>query len=257
MSTTRTPPRPPSRRLPPTAQPPRRRGLGVLLIPLALIALAGAALVGVHYATDGGGTTKVDSSSLKFVDLAKSEFAGVPSNGNTIGSPSAPVTIEEYGDLRCPVCRDFDANVIPDVVTRLVKTGKAKLVYHHWPILGDNSVYAGRAAYAAQQQGKLWEYAQVVYFNQGDERDAWFDQTFARAVASAIGLDMAQFDRDFGKTGQVDAQIQATNSAASKLQLQGTPSLRISGAGGAPIVITGSVADYDQIAQAVQKVTPR
>jgi protein-disulfide isomerase len=254
MSTTRNPPRKPSRRLPPTAQPPRRRGRAILLVPLALIVLAGAALVGVHYATDSG-SSRPDTSSLKFVELAKSEFAGVPSTGNTIGSPNAPATIEEFGDLRCPVCRDFEANVVPDVVTKLVKTGKAKLVYHHWPILGENSVYAGRAAYAAAQQNKLWEYAQIVYFNQGDERDSWFDQSFARAVASAAGLNMTQFDQDFAQTSKVNAQSKATDTAATKLGLQGTPSLRISGQGGQPITITGSVPTYDQIAQAVDRVS--
>jgi len=73
MSTTRNPPRKPSRRLPPTAQPPRRRGRPILLVPLALIVLAGAALVGVHYATDSG-SSRPDTSSLKFVELAKSEL---------------------------------------------------------------------------------------------------------------------------------------------------------------------------------------
>src|SRR3954451_11415881 len=135
MSTTRTPPRRPARRLPPTAPPPRRRRLLLLLLPIAPIALAGAAPGRVHYANDSA-SAKPDSSSLRYVELARSEFAGVPGNGNTLGNAGAPVTIAEYGDLRCPVCRDFDANVIPDVVNRLVKTGKAKLVYHHWPILG-------------------------------------------------------------------------------------------------------------------------
>jgi protein-disulfide isomerase len=224
-------------------------------VPLALIALAGAALVGVHYAANGS-TPGPDISNLRFVDLARTELAGVPSNGNTLGSPAAPVTITEYGDLRCPVCREFDASIVPDVVTRLVKTGQARLVYRHWPILGPNSVYASRAAYAAQQQGRLWLYAQVVYFNQGDERDAWFDQGFARAVASAANLDMARFDADFDQTAKIDAQTQATDSEATKLGLQGTPSLRIAGTGGQPITITGSVPTDTQIAQAVQKVTP-
>jgi protein-disulfide isomerase len=255
MSTTRTPPPKPSRRLPPTARPPRRRRLGFLLVPLALIVLAGAALVGVHYAADSG-SARPDTSNLRFVELAKSQFAGIPSTGSTIGSETAPVTITEYGDLRCPVCRDFDANVVPDVVTKLVKTGRAKLVYQHWPILGENSVYAGRAAYAAQRQDRLWEYAQIVYFNQGDERDSWFDERFARAVASAAGLDMARFDRDFDETGMVEAQTQATDRAATDLGLQGTPSLRITGKGGQPITFTGSVPSYEQIADAVQKVTP-
>jgi protein-disulfide isomerase len=256
MSTTRARPRPPARRPRPTPAPSRRRRLLPLLVPLAVIALAAVALVGVHLATTGG-SGRPDTSSLKYVDLAKQELAGVPSNGNTIGSAGAPVTIEEFGDLRCPVCRDFDANTIPDVVNGLVKTGKAKLVYHHWPILGENSVYASRAAYAAQQQNKLWEYAMVTYFNQGDEQVSWFDKGFARAVASAIGLNLTQFDEDFDQTAKVDAQIASVNRTATAAGYQGTPSLRVTGPNGKSVTFTGSVPTYQQIAQAVQKVAPR
>jgi protein-disulfide isomerase len=67
---------------------------------------------------------------------------------------------------------------------------------------------------------------------------------------------MARFDADFDQTAKIDAQTRATDSEATKLGLQGTPSLRIAGTGGQPITITGSVPTYTQIAQAVQKVTP-
>src|SRR6185437_6168008 len=142
--------------------------------PIGAIAVFAAILIAVHLATSSSGSGKIDISNLQFVSNAKAEFAGIPSNGNTVGYANAPVTVQEFGDLRCPVCREFDSTVIPDVLSKLVRTHKAKLVYNHWPILGPNSVYANRAAYAAEQQNKLWEYALVVYYNQGNETQSWF-----------------------------------------------------------------------------------
>jgi protein-disulfide isomerase len=224
------------------------------LAPLVLALVVAAVAAGVSLATGSGGG-RPDTSNLRFVADAHATVGDVPSRSNVLGYADAPVTIHEYADLRCPACREWDVNVLSDVVHQLVRTHKARLSFEVWPILGENSVYAGRAAYAAAQQNKLWEYAQIVYFNQGDERDSWFDQSFARAVASAAGLNMTQFDQDFAQTSKVNAQSQATDTAATKLGLQGTPSLRISGRGGQPITITGSVPTYDQIAQAVDRVS--
>ena len=192
---------------------------------IGAIVVFAAILIGVHLATSSSGSGKVDISNLQFVSNAKSEFAGIPSKGNTVGYANAPVTVQEFGDLRCPVCREFDSTVIPDVLTNLVRTHKAKIIYSHWPILGDNSVYANRAAYAAEQQNKLWEYALVVYYNQGNEQQNWFTKAFARAVASSIGLNMAQFDKDFDNTSASTAQVAAVNSVADAHQFRGTPSV--------------------------------
>ena len=155
----------------------------VIGAPIAAIAVFAAVIIAVHLRRARAARSHADISNLQFVSNAKAEFAGIPSKANVVGYANAPVTIQEFGDLRCPVCREFDSTVIPDVLTKLVRTHKAKIMYTHWPILGDNSVYANRAAYAAEQQNKLWEYALVVYYNQGDENVNWFTKAFARAVA--------------------------------------------------------------------------
>jgi protein-disulfide isomerase len=238
------------------ASKPRRSNRRLLVIgaPIAAIVVFAAVIIGVHLATSSSTSTKVDIANLQFVPNAKAEFAGIPSSGNTVGYANAPATVTEFGDLRCPICREFDSTVIPTVLTKLVRTHKAKLVYNHWPILGDNSVYANRAAYAAEQQNKLWEYALVVYYNQGDETQNWFTKAFAQAVATSIGLNMTQFDKDFDNTSASTAQVAKVNALANAHQFQGTPSVLVKGAKTTDD-LGGATPNYSDIAKAVAKVT--
>jgi protein-disulfide isomerase len=251
MPTAKTPARRPGGT---PASKPRRSNRRLLAIgsPIVAIAIFAGVIIAVHLTTSSG-TRSPDISNLSFVSNAKSEFAGIPSNGNVVGYPNAPVTVQEFGDLRCPVCREFDSSVIPDVLQKLVRTHKAKLLYRHWPILGPNSEYANRAAYAAQQQNKLWEYALVVYYNQGDEQQNWFTKAFAQAVAASIGLDLTKFGKDFDNTSASSAQIAAVNSAAAAHQFTGTPSILVT-KGTKSDDLGGLTPTYSDIAKAVAKV---
>jgi protein-disulfide isomerase len=251
-----SPAKTPARRTGGKPAPKRRSNRRLLVIgaPIAAIVVFAAVIIGVHLATSSSSSTKVDISNIQFVSNAKAEFAGIPSTGNTVGYANAPATVTEFGDLRCPICREFDSTVIPTVLTKLVRTHKAKLVYNHWPILGDNSVYANRAAYAAEQQNKLWEYALVVYYNQGDENDSWFTKAFAQAVAQSIGLNMAQFDKDFDNTSASTKQVATVNALADAHQFQGTPSVIIKGAKTTDD-LGGETPTYTDIEKAVTKVT--
>jgi protein-disulfide isomerase len=251
------PTKPPPRKGRPRAAQKRRSNRRLLTIgaPLAAIVVFAAVIIVVHLATSGGGSSNPDISSLNYVSNAKAEFAGIPSKGNVVGYANAPVTIEEYGDLRCPICRQFDSTVIPPVLQGLVRTHKAKLLYRHWPILGPNSVYADRAAYAAQQQNKLWEFALVTYYNQGDENDNWFTKAFADAVAKAIGLNLNQFNKDFDNTSASTAEIASVTKFASAHSFQGTPSVLVVGPKSTD-ALGGAIPTYSDLVKAVAKATP-
>jgi protein-disulfide isomerase len=180
----------------------------------------------------------------------QAEFDGVTEKAGTIGPANAKVTISEYGDLRCPICKTFDNEVVPTVVEDLVRTGKAKLQFKVWPILGPNSVTAAQAAYAARQQNALWRYAALTYLNQGDENVNWFTTAFARSVAQALGLDLARFDNDRASAA-ANAAIAQVNQEASNLGFQGTPTIRVTGPSGAETVDASLAA----ITAAVQKAS--
>jgi protein-disulfide isomerase len=234
---------------------PRRSNRRLLVIgaPIAAIAIFAGVLIAVHFATSSDSDSSVDISNLQFVSNAKTEFAGIPSKGNTVGYASAPVSVIEYGDLRCPVCREFDSTVVPEVLQKLVRTKKVKLVFRHWPILGPNSEYANRAVYAAEKQNKLWEFALVTYYNQGDEQQSWFTKAFADAVATSVGLDMTRFDEDFDDTSASAAQIKTVNADAEAHQFTGTPSILIT-KGSKSDDLGGTTPTYSDIEKAVTKM---
>ena len=66
----------------------------------------------------------------------QAEFDGLTEHKGTIGNANAKVTITEFGDLRCPICKTFDNKVAPQVISDIVRPGTAKLQYKTWPILG-------------------------------------------------------------------------------------------------------------------------
>jgi protein-disulfide isomerase len=211
----------------------RARTRRLLIATGAAVALV-IVLIVVQQITKGG-SNRPDPSNLTGVADVQAEFARLTERDGTIGPAGAKVTITEYGDLRCPICKTFDNEVVPTLVEDYVRTGKAKLRFRTWPILGPNSVTAAQAAYAAGQQHALWRYAALTYLNQGDENVSWFTTAFARSAAEALGLNLAQFDKDRASAA-ANAAIAQVNSEATGYGFQGTPTVRISGPGGTAVV---------------------
>jgi protein-disulfide isomerase len=228
----------------------RRRDRRILAVGavLAIAILAAGLLVFVSQRSAGSGAP--DTSRLQYLDVAKRAVAGLPEKDGVLGYADAPVTIVEFADLRCPVCRQFEAQVMPDVIDRLVRTHKAKVDLRLWAILGPNSVTAHRAGYAAQAQGALWPFALVTYYNQGDEQVDWFDDGFARAAAAALGLDLARFDRDRA-SGRFDAVMAKTEADAVAAGATGTPTIVVKGPNGSETL--SGVPDLAALEAAVAK----
>jgi protein-disulfide isomerase len=228
----------------------RRRSRKIrMLIATGTAVLLVVALVVVQQVTSSG-SGRPDTSNLAGIADVKVEFSGLNERAGTIGNPNAKVTITEYGDLRCPLCKTFDNEVAPQVISDIVRPGTAKLQYRTWPILGPNSVEAAKAAYAARRQNALWPYASLTYLNQGDESVAWFTPTVARALAKGVGLDIARFDKDRTSAAATKAIAQVSNEA-QRLGFEGTPTIRVAGPKG---TITVN-ATYAAIANGVQQVS--
>ena len=196
-----------------------------MLIATGTAVLVVVLLIVVQQVTSGG-SSKPDPSNLAGVADVQTQFDGITEKSGTSGNSGAYVMIDDF-----------------------VRTGKAKMQFRTWPILGDNSVTAAQAAYAAQRQNALWRYATLTYLNQGDESVNWFTPALARSIAAGVGLDIAKFDRD-RESDAANAEIAKVKSDASALALQGTPSIRVSGPKGTMTVD----AIYVAIASGVQKV---
>ena len=83
-----------------------------------------------------------------------------------LGSDSAPITIIEFGDYQCHQCYNWFHNTKDSVVENYIETGKANLVFVDLAFLGRDSPKAAAATYCAEEQGKYWEFHDLLYTSQ-------------------------------------------------------------------------------------------
>lgn len=83
-------------------------------------------------------------------------------DGTAIGRVDAPVVMIEYADFQCPYCGKFAREVKPRLL-KYVQDGTLRIEWRNFPIFGQESMDAARAAYAAAQQGRFWEFYDVVF----------------------------------------------------------------------------------------------
>jgi protein-disulfide isomerase len=104
------------------------------------------------------------------------------------------VTLHEFADLKCPICRAYTLRVLPTLLRKYVRPGKLKIVFQPQTFVGSppgDSERGARFAVAAGMQNKLWQFAELWYRNQGDERTAYATDDYIRWIASGVhGLDV-------------------------------------------------------------------
>jgi len=199
-----------------------------------LIAAAGAVavvavLVVVSIVVTGGG----DNGSTTTTGGSSALFAGIPQQGTTLGAPSAPVTLVQFEDMQCPVCREYQEDGFSGVVDEYVRPGKVKLRFAGLAFLGSDSEKALSHVLAAGKQGKLWQYVDALYANQGAENSGWVTDELLERLAGDVGLDWARLQQD-AASSEVQQEAQASAAEAARLQVPGTPSFFVQIGNGQP-----------------------
>lgn len=144
------------------------------------------------------------------------------------GKADAPVTIIDYSSLSCPHCAAFHQQILPDVKKQLIDTGKAKLVFRHFPL----NEPALRAAQLVECAGgeKRKEFLDTLFSMQSN----WaFNQTGFRkdlaSIAAQGGIDSAAFESCLNDKESEDALLQVRQAATSKGGVNSTPSFFVAG----------------------------
>ena len=153
-------------------------------------------------------------------------------DGYALGAKDAPVTVDIWEDFQCPYCLRFTEAIEPQLVDTYVVPGKARLVYHDLPFLGEESRWASVAARLAEQQGKFWPFHDYLYANQRGENVGSFTLDRLQQIASAVGLDRTAFDAglqmDAARATYAQIEHEATIGATS-LNITATPTVLVDG----------------------------
>ncbi len=134
-----------------------------------------------------------------------------------VGNAKGDVTIVEFFDYNCSWCK----RSVGEVVALVGSDKNLKIVMKEFPIFGEGSEYAARAALAAERQGKYWELHQALFKSEVPVTAEVTDQ-----IAAEVGLDMVKLKADMADE-KIAAQVAANQALAQKLAINGTPAFVI------------------------------
>ncbi len=230
------------------AQERRKRLLQIGSAAVFIVVVVVAVLIVISQnETDGGDT------NLEDVGLVKRKLQGIPQTGLTLGDPKAKVTLVEFGDLQCPVCKAFSEQIVPEVIDSKVRSGEAKIEFRNFTIISEESTPAGAAAIAAGQQGRGWNFVELFYRNQGREASGYVTDEFLTEVARGAGVtDIARWNKERKDEAGALREIQRSTDEAQQLGLTGTPSFAVTGPNSEGIEVLGTPGDAGILERAIE-----
>ena len=132
-----------------------------------------------------------------------------PVGGNAQGN----VTLVEFFDYNCPYCR----MMAPIMDQAMADDPQLRIVYKEFPILGPDSVFAAKAALAAEKQGKYAVFHKALYSAKTRVTEA-----IVLKVAAETGLDVERMRGDMQQP-EIQAAIDRNAELAQALRITGTP----------------------------------
>lgn len=169
------------------------------------------------HAGDSTADAEAAAASRFGADVRTIDLADSP----TKGPASAAVTIVVWGDFECPACGRM-VPLLDEIFEGYPE--HVRLVHKFYPLSKHpNAMPAAQAAWAAQRQGKYWEFERKLFANQG----ALADTDLVR-YATDLKLDIQKFDAD-RKSEAAKTTIERDKAAADKAGLSGTPHVMING----------------------------
>ena len=128
---------------------------------------------------------QADAAEVARADVLSNQRALLEQDTNApvLGNPDGDVTVVEFFDYNCPYCR----RAMDEVQGLMDADANVRLVYREWPILGEGSVFAAKAALAARKQGKYEEFHWAMMSMNGRAEEA-----SVLRVAAEVGLDIEQ-----------------------------------------------------------------
>lgn len=163
---------------------------------------------------------------------------------SVIGNPNGKIIIAEFLSYECPNCR-----VMGGVVDNLIKSNsEVKVIIIPWPFEAPDDVYAAKAVFAAEKQGKFKELHNALLASQ-----EFLSKDKIDAIVKSIGLDVEKLKKDMDdKT--LEAGIKGNFDLAKTVGINGTPSFFVTNAGMTKFELIPGRASEDDLNKAIKQV---
>jgi protein-disulfide isomerase len=227
--------------------------LGIAVSASAVVVIGAVLISSSGGSKSSGGTAAGPAQDATAVNRM---LAGIPQEGVALGSASAPVTVREFADLKCPFCRQYTLTTQPTIIDKYVRTNKVRMIFRNLAFVGNSqadTTAAAKAGVAASLQNKLWNFSDVFYHNQGDELTTYVSDQFIRKIGSAVpGLDTGRLlsDRSNARVGEL---LTTASSEAQQYNVTSTPSFVVQSRNGSPMVVD----NYKRLDGAIDKALNR
>jgi len=154
-------------------------------------------------------------------------------NGTAAGDPNAPVKVEVYEDFQCPICDQYSKTVETQLMSNEIASGKVHYVFRQFPIIDrgaadGESHQSANASLCAADQGRFWDYHDMLFANQTGENVGDFTNKRLVAFAEALSLDMNAFNTCFN-ADRFKSTIDTDINAGTIAGVSGTPSVFVDG----------------------------
>lgn len=181
-----------------------------------------------YVSKDGRYLFRGDLSDMTKDPLAENLAQIRMSDAPALGDPKAPVTIVEYSDFECPVCRslhDTLRGILPNY------PGKVQVIFKDFPLeqlhpWARTAAIAGRCAYQ-QKPEAFWKMYDLIYDNQEiiSAENAWAKMT---DYAAQVGLDAGSFKSCMAGPDAA-AAVNASRANGQRLEVNSTPTVFVNG----------------------------
>lgn len=215
----------------------------LFLIPSSVV-LAGVLIAGAIVYTNGSsiGVSGNIAQVKPEVPQIKAELK-VRDTDHILGSPKAKVVVVEYSDFECPFCGRMFLETIPKLKENFIKTGEVQFIYRHFPLraIHKNAQKAAEASECAAEQGKFWEYHDIIFARQNLLSESNF-----KAWALELGLDVGQFGLCLDSEKYI-SRVDTDYNEGIALGVNGTPATFINGK-----LISGAVP-YEEFERVIKE----
>lgn len=157
-------------------------------------------------------------------------LSGIPQAGEALGYVHAPVTLQVFSDLECPLCKEFALGAEPSLIRRFVRSRKLKIEYLSLETAtreAETFRMQQAAALAAGRQDRMWYFTELFYREQGAEGSGYVSEAYLRGLARRVpGLNLSAWIAARGDPALVE-ELSREKRIANRWGFIGTPSFLI------------------------------